>query len=527
MDQPMFVALDWIEAHCVVTSAQGVVPFRMSDEQLRFVAGHYTVKPTARAGQLAAAFVHRRSQLVRAQKWGKSPLQAALVCLEAVGPALFAGWAEGGEVWDCAEHGCPCGWSYTYSSGEPMGRRWAVPIIQIVATSEGQTDNVYGLLRDMINLGPLADVLPRTGEEIIRVPDRGEARIEPVSSKARSRLGARVTFAVLDETGVWIGTAGHSLATTIRRGLAGTGGRAVETTNAWNPAEDSVAQRTWESTAIDVQRDFRMPPDNLSWTDDAEFRQIIAFNYADAPWVDIEAVIAEALELSEKNPAEAERFFGNRLVQGSGAWMPIGRWRERAITRAVPNGERIVLGFDGSEVDDHTAIIAETLDGHAFVPTYHGGRRTIWDPREWPNGRVPQSEVRAAFDELFDRFEVVRAYCDPPFWASMVDELAGVHPKRVFRWETYRPAQMHAALERYRDDALNPDAAFSHDGDSELESHIRNAIELARRGQRYILSKASEAQKIDAAMAAVLAHEARADAVAAGGADHREFLIYY
>lgn len=527
VDAPLYVALDWVEAHCVITSAGGVVPFRFTDEQLVFTAGHYRVSADATRGQLAKAFVYRRSQLVRAQKWGKSPLQAAFVCLEAVGPALFDGWAEGGETYRCADNGCGCGWEYTYGPGEPMGRRWLVPIIQIVATSEGQTDNVYGLLRDMINLGPLAKVLPKTGEDVIRIPDRGEARIEPVSAKARSRLGARVTFAVLDETGVWTGQAGHSLATTIRRGLSGTGGRAVETTNAWDPGEDSVAQRTYEATAADVQRDFRMPPVGLSWGDLAERRRIIEHNYVGAPWVDVEAILAEAAELSEKSPAEAERFYGNRLVQGLGAWMPIGKWISRARDVEVPDGERIVLGFDGSEVDDHTAIIAETLDGHQWVPTYHGGRRTIWDPREWPDGRVPQLEVQAAFHELFDRFEVVRAYCDPPFWATMIDELAGRFPKRVFRWETYRPMQMHAALERYRDDALNTDAAFSHSGDPELETHIRNAVELARRGSRYVLGKASQPQKIDAAMAAVLAHEARADAVAAGKPAQITNYVYF
>ena len=527
VDVPLYVALEWVEAHCVITSGEGVVPFRFTDEQLAFTAGHYLVAAGAKRGMLAPAFLHRRSQLVRAQKWGKSPLQAALVCLEAAGPAVFDGWAVGGEVYACADNGCPCGWEYVFQPEEPLGRRWTVPIIQIVATSEGQTDNVYGLLRDMINLGPLARVLPKTGEDVIRIPDHGEARIEPVSAKARSRLGARVTFAVLDETGVWVGTAGHALATTIRRGLSGTGGRAVETTNAWDPSEDSVAQRTFESTAADVQRDFRSPPVGLSWDDVNERRQIIEWNYAGAPWVDVEAILAEAAELSEKSPAEAERFYGNRLVQGLGAWMPIVKWIARATDEPVPDGTRIVLGFDGSEVDDFTAIVAETLDGHQFVPVYHGGRRTIWDPREWPDGRVPQQEVWAAFEELFERFEVVRAYCDPPFWATLIDELAGRYPKRVFRWETYRPVQMHSALERNRDDVLHEGSAFSHSGDSELESHIRNAVELARRGSRYVLGKASQAQKIDAAMAAVLAHEARADAVAAGREEQISDYVYF
>ena len=38
------------------------------------------------------------------------------------------------------------------------------------------------------------------------------------------------------------------------------------------------------------------------------------------------SIEAEAGELSESDPAEAERFFGNRIVAGGGAWMPRGRW---------------------------------------------------------------------------------------------------------------------------------------------------------------------------------------------------------
>jgi hypothetical protein len=28
----------------------------------------------------------------------------------------------------------------------------------------------------------------------------------------------------------------------------------------------------------------------------------------------------------EKDPAQAERFFGNRVVQGNGAWLPDNLW---------------------------------------------------------------------------------------------------------------------------------------------------------------------------------------------------------
>ena len=49
-----------------------------------------------------------------------------------------------------------------------------------------------------------------------------------------------------------------------------------------------------------------------------------------------------------------------------------------------------------------------------------------------------------------------------------------------------------------------------------LTTHIRNARRVAKRNMKYTLGKASEKQKIDAAMSMLLAHAARMDAISAG-----------
>jgi hypothetical protein len=58
-------------------------------------------------------------------------------------PGAVRGLGGGGDVYDCADNGCGCGWEYEYRAGEPMGMRWPTPLIQITATSEDQTDNIY------------------------------------------------------------------------------------------------------------------------------------------------------------------------------------------------------------------------------------------------------------------------------------------------------------------------------------------------------------------------------------------------
>ncbi|MFJ4997119.1 hypothetical protein ACIP5T_03135 [Microbacterium sp. NPDC088619] len=513
------VVAAWIEAHCVIPDGDDVGrPFELGAEQFAFVVNHYKIRDDVDSRRLVKpvdAFTFRRSQLVRAQKWGKSPLIGAFVCAEGVGPVVFTERAQGGEVYDCRDFGCGCGWEYEYDEREPMGRPWSTPLIQITATSEDQTDNTYDALRPMIDKGPLTELIPKTGEEFIRLP--GGGRIDVVTSKANSRLGQRITFAAQDETGLWVASnGGHKLARTQRRGLAGMGGRSIETTNSWDPAQDSVAQQTYESQAADINKDFQQPPANLSFRNKAERRKIFAFNYRAAPWVSVDAIEAEAAELLEKDPADAERFFGNRIVAGSGAWMDAKKWALKHEPRIVAPGTAIVLGFDGSDVNDWTGIRAETLDGYQFTPSYHGGRLTIWDPAQH-DGRVPRGEVMAAFEELFDTFDVARAYFDPPYWQSEISELEGRYQGRVFRWETYRPKQMHAALERFKTDVVSPDAGFSHDGNPTVATHIRNAVEVARNPYpSYLIFKASETQKIDLAMSSVLAHEAASDARASG-----------
>jgi hypothetical protein len=178
----------------------------------------------------------------------------------------------------------------------------------------------------MIEESPeLSQLIPDTGETRINLPNGG--RIEPVTSQARSRLGQRVTFVVQDETGTWTkSNGGQLLADTQRRGLAGMGGRAIETTNAWDPSENSVAQQTFESRAVDVNRDFRQAPVSLSYTNKAERRRIHKAVYGDSWWIDLDRIESEAAELVERDPAQAERFFGNRVVHGLGAWLKAGVW---------------------------------------------------------------------------------------------------------------------------------------------------------------------------------------------------------
>jgi hypothetical protein len=523
---PLFVALDWIPRHCVIPDGwhQGE-PFELYDWQLECSAAHYTVKRTAARGQLAPAFRHRRSQIVAPQKTGKGPMAATVIALEAAGPAVFAGWADGGELYQCSAHGCRCGWVYEYEPGEPMGTPWPTPLIQLTATSEDQTDNTYRPLQMMIKNGPLASMM-RVGEEFIRVGDNG--RIDVVTSNALSRLGNPITFALQDETGLYTKANGlRRVAETQRRGLAGMGGRSIETTNAWDPSEDSVAQSTSESARPDIFKFHRQPPKHLSYRDKRERARIHRHVYAGSTHVDLDAIEAEAAELLERDPAQAERFFGNRIVAGLGSWMDLAHWEAREQAREMPDdGSQLALAFDGSDVNDWTGIRLETADGWQFTPICGpDDLPCIWNPADF-GGQVPRLEVDAAIDELHERYDIVRGYYDPPYWESEIDAWAEKHgEKRVLRWYTSRVTRMHPAAERMLTDVAKQDSGFSHDGCATTSLHVGNARKAARPGKRYVLAKPSDAQKIDMAVVSVMCHQAAGDATAAGGFRKRSNTI--
>ena len=326
----------WVRAHCCVPDGfdQGE-PFVMADWQFWCTANHYRVRSSARwqprKPMRAQAFTYRRSLIVGPQKSGKGPWSATVVATEAVGPALFAGWAEPGDGYACSDWGCGCGFEYEYEPGDPMGMPNPTPLIQLTATSEDQVDNVYRPLRSMIKMGPLADLM-LIREGFIRLPGE-DNRIDIVTASASSRLGNPVSFVIHDEDGLY--TKENKLlgvAQTQRRGAAGMDGRTMATTNAWDPSSNSDAQRTWESRAKDVFKFFRQPPKELSWGNRRDRRKILQHVYADCPWVTIASIEAEVNDLMETDPAQAERFFGNRLVTGVGAWLEEGLW-ESAYAR--------------------------------------------------------------------------------------------------------------------------------------------------------------------------------------------------
>lgn len=541
-----FLGADWIEQHCIVPD--GILrgaPFELYPWQLWSTVNHYRVKLNAKpafttiAGGRrvapAAAFHNRRSVIVGPQKYGKSPWSAGVIGLEAVGPAVFVGFAGKDDGYACSEWGCGCGWEYPYELGEPMGRPWPSALIQILATSEDQVDNVYRPLQAMAREGPLGERM-RVGEDFIRLPNDG--RIDPVTSSANSRLGNPITFALQDETGLY--TRQNRLrktAETMRRGLAGMGGRSIGTTNAIDPTDESDAQAAMESQRPDIFVFHRVPPANLSYGNKRERRKIHAFVYQGADHIDLSTIEAEAAELLEKDPAQAERFYGNRNVSGGGKAYDLTRWRELAkvdadgrATHVVPDGALVVVGVDGARFDDAISLIGTEVET-GFQWKIHIQEAPKPTPIDYEHDLAAAD---GALRDVFDSYSVWRVYVDPQKIGNLLAQWQGRWGEDVVMpWWTNRPKQMGYAV---RDHVTAVRAGdLSHDGDPDFTRHIGNSVKDATNAKDedgrtlWVLGKDSDnsPRKIDSGPASVLAWRARNEAIAAGATASPETAYAY
>lgn len=464
-------------------------PLTLTNEQLSMLVRWYRLDERGR-------WYWRRGAVRRPQGWGKSPLLAVIGLAELAGPSRFDGWD---------------------ATGEPVGVEPESPWVQIAAVSEDQADNTYAAAYAMAKESPLNGSLIDVGLTRMFRTD-GPGRLEAVTSAAGTRLGQRITFAVLDETHLWTPrNGGKKLAATIRRNAGKMNGRTFESTNAHAPGEGSVAEDTWkaaEQAAGGLLYDAAESPKIDDLTDREQLLDALRVVYGDAVWVDLER-IADEIADPATDPDDARRFYLNQLVSGRDRFVDMIQWDELADPeRVVEPGERVGLGFDGSISDDATALYGCTADGFVFEVA-------VWErplgAREW---KVPRVEVEEAVAEAMERYDVGRMLCDPPLWRTEIEYWAE-------RWNAGKTTEEAVVVElqtnstsRYapicdRFATAVREGSLSHDGKEGLRLHLAAcARKRVRAGDdpddmrsRFVVVKA-DTRKIDRAVGATLAFEA-------------------
>lgn len=450
----------------------------------------------------------RRAAIRRPKGAGKSPEGAYCGYAELVLPTVFAGWV----------------------NGQPVGRVHPDPWIQFAAVSEDQTDNVMVWLFDTLNDRP--DVCADRGIDLgrTRIYLAGRpGRMEPVTAAAGSREGQRVTFAVLDQTESWRPeNGGRRLADTLRRNVGKMGGWSLELQNAPEIGDGSVADQTArasERRTAGVYFDSREPPgvESIDMGDPVQLRAALEFAYGDSvQWVDLDRLVEEILD-PDTDPADAKRYYLNTAAPSSDWAFDRERWSDLGGENLVaPDGSIIVVGFDGARHDDSTALVCVNVEtGDAWL-------EGLWErPDKVEDWEVPEHEVTDKVAEIFDRWRVWRLYADPPYWESTVAAWESRFKsfdrrQAVVPWWTNRFRQIGYAC-RSLNGAIRSGEIHHHvDEVDHLSRHVRNCVRRTVNARDeegrplWSVKKPAPGRKIDAAMALVLAWEARNDALAAG-----------
>jgi hypothetical protein len=536
-----WLAVAWIEHYLVYGRGDVIgLPVKLTDEIAAFIVDCYALDENGRR-------LYDSAFLSRPKGCDKSGAASYIGMFEAFGPCRGTGeFAVGGEVFEdptLGTNGEP--FRYEYEEGDPIGRPVTAPFLRCLATEEGQVGNVYDSIYYNLTEGPLAAKMPRATDAGLTRVFLSPGEIRPSTSSSASKDGGLETWVDFDETHLYKTPELRRMYALIKRNLRKRKKIAetwyLETTTMYAPGEESVAEGTYrvaeairngkakvERTLFD-HRWGEIDPDDLG--DEAKLRAALTEAYGDAlAWNDLDGLVNEVYD-PETDIADSIRYFLNDRYSPGSSWLSESELRGiRDEEKRLSPRDAITLGFDGSRgrargKPDATALIGcRVSDGHLF-------ELGVWEApdiqSQWKDWEPPIVEIEAALHKAFTVYDVVGFYADPAKdWRSYVNaweakwgvrtrlKAGANHP---FEWWMTggRATQVERAVEQLEGAIRNRDVTFS--GEFRLTQHLRNARRRITNG-KLALGKENDysPMKIDAAVAAVLAYQARLDALAKG-----------
>lgn len=524
--------------HLAAPDRQQYDPFYPTVEQYEFLLRYFEIDP------VTGGRVVRRAVLSRARGWGKSPFLAAVACFEGLGEAVPDGWD---------------------AQGRPVGKPWAtirMPLVAVAAASEEQTNNAWIPLMEMLRSDAPVHDYYRNIEVYGTFINLPYGKISPVTTSVTSQKGFRPVATIMDQTEQWThSNGGVRFARVLRANAAKVGSTIIESPNAYTPGEGSVAEAT--ATAYRAQQEGRTRRDTgLLWdhreappeTDLTDYDSLVAgLRYAygcssnhpggcvlhsppcDPGWAPIESFVSATWDAdTEEQDARAD--YLNQITHAADSWLSQPEWQACRDQKVVQPGDQITLGFDGSRgrargKPDATALVGcRVSDAHIF-------QIGVWeapDMREsWDTWEPPLAEIEDALSSTFKTLDVVGFYCDPARdWRSHVNawEAKYASQLRVKASESHpcewwmgggRSSKAERAIEDMEAAVRNRD--LTHSGEGALTRHVLNARRRIVHGKLTLAKEsAGSTKKMDAAVAAVLAYQARLDAISKGvGASRR------
>lgn len=486
---------DFIEDHLVHGPGDLLGdPVELTDEMRLLIYRAYEVYPRGHEYEGRRRF--KRVCYSRRKGAAKTELDAwlAITELDPEGPVRFGGWD---------------------ATGDPVGVPVRDPYIPLVATTEEQSDELaYGAAYEILlacDLGNSYDV----GVDRI-TPRDAPGKMVSLAAAPRARDGARTTFQVFDETHLFVMERLKQAHATMLMNVPkrrAADAWSLESTTMYEPGEDSIAQRTHEyaldvatGRLADVNLYFDHRQAALHWdiSRRGQLRQAIEEASGDAiAWADVPAIVDQFFEHGADKP-RLRRFWLNQRVKGSGRWIAPDVYERLVAERRRPKaGATIVLGFDGSESRDSTALVGCTIEERPRIWIEGVWERPLSTRQAW---RVSHTAVDAAIEAAYQRYDVRELAPDPPGWRKEIEEWIERHgEKNVVVFDTNQPSRMGPAADEFLQAAK--DKAFSLVGEEPMLRHLGHCVGHLRAGYTIPGKITREStDTVDVATAAILAY---------------------
>lgn len=413
---------------------------------------------------------HRQALIGMPRKNGKSSLGAPV----ALGSLILG--PQGGEVYSCA------------------GDR-------------EQARVVFGMARRMVELDPELSDLLKVYRDVIEFPKTGSI-YRVLSAEAYTKEGLNPHLVLFDEVHVqpnrelWDVMA-LAMGARLEPLLVGITTPGVQTDSTGG---DSLCYSMYQYGCRVAAGEVTDPSFFFAWWEphagiEADHRDPKVWRESNPGFGDL--VAREDFEQAVLRTPEAE-FRTKRTgqwVSSTTAWLPAGAWESLKDERPVPDGERVVLAFDGSFSGDSTGLTVHSVeDRHVDVVE-------CW---ERPDG---VAEWHADFDEVelkvrqaFERWQVQELIYDPRIWQQLFGRLESEGYPVVAMPQGVR---MIEAAQSFFEAVTGSEITQS--GEPRLARHLRNAVvKPSPQGPRVQKETPNSPRKIDLGICAVMGdHRAR------------------
>lgn len=206
----------------------------------------------------------------------------------------------------------------------------------------------------------------------------------------------------------------------------------------------------------------------------------------------------------QQTEAACRLFLLSQFVRGASVWLPAGAWESCTdASKALADGDPVVLGVDASWANDATGVVAVRITDNHAEPL------GLWEkPAGAVDWRVPLEDVINTVRHACQRFHVRVVVCDPARFALPMQRLAE-HGYPVAEFPNTLKRMVPAAQTAYE---TITGRGMTHNGDPRLTAHMGHVnVKITPYGPKITKEYQASPRKIDLAVCLVMAlHTAQA-----------------